>query len=176
MPQALSTSMSLVLTISTGMALVAASFDSARVAWKPFMPGRTTSMMTRSGCSRLQVAMPSSALPDARTWCPLRSSNWVRTAVSVGESSINKMRAIGALPPRSGVACTVVHVIANRVEQFLARERLGQVLLGADDAATSLVEQAILGRQHDHRRVLEQVVVLDQRAGLITIQTRHHDI
>src|SRR6478736_6832593 len=153
------------------MALVAASFDSARVAWNPFMPGRITSMRTRSGSSRLQTAMPSSALADASTWWPLRSSNWVRTAVSVGESSINRMRAIGCLSPRSGV-----DVLADRVEEFLAREWLGDVLLGADDAAARLVEQAILGRQHDHWRGLEQLVVLDQRAGLITIQTRHHDV
>jgi hypothetical protein len=67
-------------------------------------------------------------------------------------------------------------VLANGVEEFLAREWLGDVLLGADDAATRLVEQAVLGRQHDHRRVLEHLVVLDQRAGLVAIQSRHHDV
>ena len=40
----------------------------ARVAWKPFMPGSTTSMSTTSGNSLLQTSMPSSALVDARTW------------------------------------------------------------------------------------------------------------
>src|SRR6478736_10492996 len=153
------------------MALVAASFDSARVAWNPFMPGRITSIRTRSGNSRRQTSMPSSPLPDARTWWPLRSSSWVRTAVSVGESSINRMRAIGCLSPRSGV-----DVLADRVEEFLAREWLGDVLLGADDAAASLVEQAILGRQHDHWRGLEQLVVLDQRTGLVAVQPGHHDV
>src|SRR5690606_13112199 len=170
MPQALSVSMPLVLTMSTGIALVWASRDSARVAWKPFMPGSTTSISTRSGSSRLQVSMPSSALAEASTSCPLRSSTWVRTAVSVGESSINRMRAMSVVP-RSGL-----HVRADGVEEFFAREGLGDVLLGTDDAAPRLVEQAVLGRQHDHRRVLEDLVVLDQRAGLVAIQARHHDV
>src|SRR5688500_17090338 len=163
--------MPLVLTISTGIEVVTLSRDSARVAWKPFMPGSTTSMSTRSGSSRLQTSMPSSALVDASTWWPLRSSNWVSTAVSVGESSINRMRAICCLSPRSGV-----DVLADRVEEFLAREWFGDVLLGADDAAAGLVEQPVLGRQHDDRRALEHLVVLDQRAGLITVQARHHDV
>ena len=98
-PQARSVSMFFVLTIRTGMALVSASRDSARVAWKPFMPGRMTSISTRSGSSRLQTAMPSSAVPDASTWCPLRSSNWVSTAVSVGESSIRRILALGCPAP-----------------------------------------------------------------------------
>src|SRR5690554_3053840 len=171
MPQARSVSMPLVLTMTTGMWLVSGSRDSARVAWKPFMPGRTTSMITRSGSSRLHIAMPSSALPDASTWWPLRSSNWDRTAVSVGESSINRIRAIGVPAPRSGG-----DVLADGVEEFLARERFGDVLLGADDAAAGLVEQPVLRREHDHRRGLEELVVLDQRAGLVAIQARHHDV
>src|SRR5690606_12673436 len=39
-----------------------------------------------------------------------------------------------------------------------------------------LVEQAVLGGQHNDRRLLEQLVVLDQRAGLVAIQARHHDV
>src|SRR5690606_9350391 len=171
MPQALSVSMPLVLTISTGMVVVAESRDSARVAWKPFMPGSTTSMRTRAGCSRRATSMPSSALPQASTSCPLRSRSCVRTAVSVGESSISRIFAMVYLPPRSGV-----YVRTDRVEEFLARERFGDVLLGADDAAARLVEQAVLGGQHDHGRLLEQLVVLDQRAGLVAIQARHHDV
>src|SRR5690606_35873707 len=171
MPQALSVSMPLVLTMSTGMWPVAASRDSARVAWKPFMPGSTTSIRTRSGSSARAASMPSSALVRAITWCPLRSRSWVNTAVSVGESSISRIFAMVSLSPRSGV-----DVRSDRVEEFLARERFGDVLLGADDAAARLVEQAVLGRQHDHRRVLEQLVVLDQRAGLVAIQARHHDV
>src|SRR3546814_5191278 len=130
MPQALSVSMPLVLTISTGMLPVAASRDSALVAWKPFMPGSTTSISTRSGSARWQTSMPSSALPEDSTSWPLRSSNWVSTAVSVGESSISRILAIGCPTPRSGV----VDVLSDRVEEFLAREWLGDVLLGAHDA------------------------------------------
>src|SRR5690606_32452516 len=172
MPQALSVSMPLVLTISTGMLLVALSRDSARVAWKPFMPGSTTSISTRSGSSRLQVSMPSSALPDASTWWPLRSSSWVSTAVSVGESSISRIFAIVCPTPRSGV----VDVLSDGVEEFLAREWFGDVLLGTHDAPARLVEQAVLGGQHDHRRLLEHLIVLDQRAGLVAVQARHHDV
>src|SRR5688572_20492651 len=145
--------MPLVLTISTGIALVAASRDSARVAWKPFMPGRITSISTRSGISRLHTAMPSSASAEASTWCPLRSSNWVRTAVSVGESSISRILAMVCPTPRSGV-----DVLANGVEKLFPGEWFGQVLLGADDAAARLVEQAVLGGQHDHGRGLEHLV------------------
>src|SRR5690606_21273450 len=163
--------MPLVLTISTGMALVSSSRDSARVAWKPFMPGRITSIRTRSGCSRRHTSMPSSALPEASTSWPLRSSNWVSTAVSVGESSINRIRAMDMPAPRSGG-----DVLADGVEELLAREWLGDVLLGADDAPAGLVEQAVLGRKHDDRRGLEQLVVLDQRAGLVAVQARHHDV
>jgi len=49
-------------------------------------------------------------------------------------------------------------------------------LLGADDPAPCLVEQSVLGGQHDHWRGLEQLVVLDQSARLIAIQSRHHDV
>jgi hypothetical protein len=54
MPQTRSVSIPLVLTMMTGIALVSESLLSARVAWKPFMPGRTTSISTRSGRSRLR--------------------------------------------------------------------------------------------------------------------------
>ena len=64
----------------------------------------------------------------------------------------------------------------DRVEEFLAREWFGDVLLGADDAPSRLVEKTILRGQHDHRRALEHLVVLDQRAGLIAVLTRHHDV
>src|SRR5690606_23878834 len=140
MPQALSVSMPLVLTISTGIWLVAPSRDSARVAWKPFMPGSTTSIRTRSGSSRLQVSMPSSALCEDSTSWPLRCNIWVSTAVSVGGSSVNRILAMWCLSPRSGV-----DVLADGVEEFLAREWFGDVLLGAHDAAARLVEQAVLG-------------------------------
>src|SRR5690606_9192527 len=73
--------------------------------------------------------------------------------------------------PRSGV-----YVRTDCSEQFFPREWLGEVLLRADDAATRLVEQAVLGGQHDHRRGLEFLVALDQRAGLVAVEPRHHDV
>src|SRR3546814_18659326 len=113
--------------------------------------------------------MPSSALPEDSTSWPLRSSNWVSTAVSVGESSICRILPIGCPTLRSGVA----DVLSDRVEELLAREWLGDVLLGAHDAPARLVERAVLAGQHDHRRVLEHMFVLDHRAGLLAFQARH---
>jgi len=49
-------------------------------------------------------------------------------------------------------------------------------VLGTHDAAAGLVEQAVLRRQHDHRRRLEDLVVLDQGAGLVAVKARHHDV
>src|SRR3546814_7485467 len=61
-------------------------------------------------------------------------------------------------------------------EQLVPGKRLGQVLLGANDASARLVEQTVLGRQHDDRRGTKHLVVLDQSTGLVTVQTRHHYI
>ena len=64
----------------------------------------------------------------------------------------------------------------DRADQFILGERLGEILIGADDAATCTIKQPVLGRQHDHRGLGEPGVTLDQRAGLIAIQARHHDV
>src|SRR5215469_18001886 len=61
-------------------------------------------------------------------------------------------------------------------KQFVSRERLGQILLSADDAASGLVEQAILRAEHDDRRASELWIVLDERASLIAVESRHHDV
>src|SRR5574337_143914 len=58
MPHTLSVSWSLVVTSTTGMCEVAGSFEMARVAWKPFKFGITTSINTRSGLSRLVASTP----------------------------------------------------------------------------------------------------------------------
>src|SRR5690606_19452903 len=73
--------------------------------------------------------------------------------------------------PRSGV-----DVRTDCSEQFFPREWLGEVLLRADDSAARLVEQAVLGGQHDDRRRLEFLVALDERAGLVAVEPRHHDV
>src|SRR5262245_27775392 len=67
-------------------------------------------------------------------------------------------------------------VSLDRVQQFVLREGLRQVVLGAEDAAAGAVEQAVLARQHDDRDRAEDLVVLDQRARLVTVQPRHHDV
>ena len=64
----------------------------------------------------------------------------------------------------------------DRVQQLVLRERLGEIVLGADDATARAVEQPVLARQHDHRDGAEYLVVLDQRARLVAVQARHHDV
>jgi hypothetical protein len=44
------------------------------------------------------------------------------------------------------------------------------------DATARAIEQSVFARQHDHGNRLEHLVVLDQRAGLIAIEPRHHNV
>src|SRR6185437_10302813 len=62
MPHMRSVSMLLVVTISTGIALVSGSLVRLRVAWNPFMPGMITSISTRSGLVLCAASMPASAV------------------------------------------------------------------------------------------------------------------
>ena len=64
----------------------------------------------------------------------------------------------------------------DRAKQLFFAEGLGEVLVGTNDPPLGLVEQAILGGQHDNRSGLESAVVLDQGAGLIAVESRHHDV
>ena len=61
-------------------------------------------------------------------------------------------------------------------EQFVLRERLREVVLGSHDASASPVEQTVFRRQHDYRNRFENFVVLDERASLISVESRHHDV
>src|SRR3984957_16748945 len=88
------------------------------------------------------------------------------TCTSVGESSIMRINAIASSPD----------VRLDRTEQLVLGEWLGQIMLGANDATACPVKQPILGREHDHWYGSENLVVLDQRAGLIAVQSRHHDV
>src|SRR6185312_8674374 len=176
MPQTRSVSIDLVVIITTGTCWVFGSRVSVRVAWKPFMPGMITSMMTRSGCSARTRSMPSSAVLTAATWCPARSSSVVNTRTSVGESSMMRILATGPPQNLQSVTRCSADMSMDRTEQLVASERLGEVLLGAHDATARLVEQPVLRAEHDHRRGAEFGVVLDQRAGLITVQPGHHDV
>ena len=49
-------------------------------------------------------------------------------------------------------------------------------MLRAHDPTPRLVEQAVLARQHDHRRGFERLVIFDKRTGLVAIETRHHNV
>src|SRR5690242_9541948 len=66
-PQTRSVSIDFVVIITIGTAEVAGSRVSVRVAWKPFMPGMITSMITRSGRSARTRSTPSSAVLTADT-------------------------------------------------------------------------------------------------------------
>ena len=66
--------------------------------------------------------------------------------------------------------------ISNRLQQTVFGKGLGQILVRSHHAATRAVKEPILGGQHDDGSGLEAWVFLDQRAGLIAIEARHHDV
>jgi len=70
----------------------------------------------------------------------------------------------------------IYHMSPDGTQQFILGKRLGKILLGTDDTPPGTVKQPILGRKHDHRRMLELFVMLDQGTGLIAIKPGHHDI
>src|SRR5580693_4238421 len=88
------------------------------------------------------------------------------TCTSVGESSTISISAIPLSPDMR----------LDRAQELVLRERLGEVVLRADDATPCAIEQAVLGGQHDHGNGTEYLVVLDEGAGLVAVETRHHDI
>src|SRR5512137_1263598 len=130
------------------------------------MPGMTMSMKMRSGCISFAIRTPSWPSDAVAVLKPPFSSAFFITCTSVGESSTMSMRATFLSP----------NVRFDRTQQLFLGERLGEVVLGADDAAAGTIEQAILGRKHDDGDGAEDLVVLDQRAGLVAIEARHHDV
>jgi hypothetical protein len=68
------------------------------------------------------------------------------------------------------------HVRRHGLQQAFLRERLRQVLVGADHPTAGAVEKAVFRREHDHRHRVETAVFLDQRTGLVTVEPRHHDV
>src|SRR5688572_7900551 len=170
MPQMRSVSWLLLDTMMTGILRVAGSFASVRVARKPSTPGITMSMRMRSG--RISRAL---RIPSAPSAAPSVSKPWFSSMrriwnTSVGESSMIRMRAMNVLPSFAA------DVPLDRGQDLVARERLGQVMLGTHDAPARAVEEPVLGGQHDHRDRAENLVVLDQRAGLVAVEPRHHDV
>ena len=66
--------------------------------------------------------------------------------------------------------------LLHGLQKLVLGEGFGEIGLGADHAAARLVEQPVLGRQHDHRHRGEARVALDDRAGLVAIEPRHQDV
>src|SRR5215831_13972013 len=130
------------------------------------MPGMTMSMKIRSGAISRARRTPSAPSAAAAVLKPCFSSAFCITCTSVGESSTIRIRAMRSSPDMR----------LDRGEQLILGEGLGEIVLGADDAAARAVKQPVLGRQHDHRYGAEHLVVLDQRAGLIAVEPRHHDV
>src|SRR5438552_8602944 len=154
------------------MCLVASSRVMARVAWKPLVPGMTTSIRMRSGLSDFDLVIASSPFSAVTTWYPCLDSVSMKNCRSVGESSTIKI-FFTAMAISSG---TNGRVRPNGFQKTILRKWLGQIFVRAHHSATRPIKQAVLGRQHDHGRGGEVCVFLDQRAGLIAIQARHHDV
>src|SRR3954469_21532644 len=173
MPQMRSVSAFLLVHTITGMCLVASSLVIARVAWKPFVPGITTSIRMRSGFSLFDLAIASSPFSAVTHWKPCLDSTSMKNWRSVGESSTIRLFLMGM-----GITSSGFHrrVRAYGLQQAVLGERLGQIFVGSDHAAARAIEQAVLRGQHDHRHRGEARVLLDERAGLVTVQTRHHDV
>src|SRR5690606_673918 len=136
------------------------------------MPGITTSMRIRSGFISRANEMHSEPSAAETVSKPCFSRAVFITWTSVGESSTIMISAI-VHPPGE---LSAPYVTRDRSEKLVLRERLRQVLLGADQPAARAVEKPVLARQHDDRRVLELLVVLDQGACLVAVETRHHDV
>src|SRR5438309_7791492 len=154
------------------MCLVASSRVMARVAWKPLVPGMTTSIRMRSGLSDFDLVIASSPFSAVTTWYPCLDRVSMKNCRSVGESSTIKIFFM-AMAISSGANG---RVRPYGFQKTILREGLGQIFVRAHHSATRPIKQAVLGRQHDHGCVGEVRVFLDQRAGLIPVQTRHHDV
>src|SRR6266850_2260633 len=125
MPQTRSVSWPLLVHRITGMLLVASSRVSVRVAWKPFCPGSTTSINTRSGGDCFTLFIASSALSAVDTLKPFFDSMSLSNCRSVGESSTIRIFLI-AMRCLSGI-----HVVVYGGDQPFLGEGLGEIAVGA---------------------------------------------
>src|SRR6266481_8086875 len=132
----------------------------------------TTSMRMRSGFSDFDLVMASSPFSAVTTWYPCLDSVSMKNCRSVGESSTIKIFFM-AMAISSG---TNGRVRPDGFQKTILRKWLGQIFVRAHHSATRPIKQTVLGRQHDHGRSSEVRVFLDQRAGLIPVQARHHDV
>src|SRR3989475_1228119 len=151
------------------MCLVASSRVIARVAWKPLVPGMTTSIRMRSGFSDFDLVIASSPFSAVTTWYPCLDSVSMKNCRSVGESSTIKI-FFTAMAISSG---TNGRVRAYGFQKTILRKWLGQIFIRAHHSATRPIKKPVLGRQHDHGGGGEVRVFLDQGAGLIQIGRAH---
>ena len=90
------------------------------------------------------------------------------TCTSVGESSTIIISAIG-LSSLVVAASSEQRAWLSRQELIFGK-RFRQILFRTDQPAARAIEQPVLARQHDYRRVFKRLIVLDERARLVTIQ------
>src|SRR4051812_18612450 len=173
MPQTRSVSWFLLVHMMIGTSAKLGSRLIARVSWKPFWPGITTSIRIRSGFSSARRRKASSAPSAVFTANPFFCSRSVMNISSVLESSTTSTlrMAIASLL----YLCRLPELL-HRLQQLVLGEWLGEVVLRADHAAARLVEHAVLGRQHHDRNRSEFGVALDDCAGLVAVQPRHQDV
>src|SRR5580700_3856128 len=126
-------------------------------------------MKMRSGFISFALRTPSSPFSAAAVLKPCFSSAFCMTNTSVGESSTIRISAISYSPSFPDVSF-------DRSQQFVFGKRLGQIMFRSYDAAARPIEKAVLARQHDHGNLFEYLVVLDQGAGLVSVEARHHDV
>src|SRR5689334_15540943 len=106
-------------------------------------------------------------------------------ARSVGESSTTMIFLIAIAAPlclvRLGLLVSLGRAALGEVrldgaQQAFLREGLGEVFVRAHHAAARAIEQAVLRREHDHRRLAVLAALLDERARLVAVKARHHDV
>src|SRR5882762_1745288 len=132
----------------------------------------TTSIRMRSGFSDFDLMIASSPFSAVTTWYPCLDRVSMKNCRSVGESSTIKIffTAMAISSSTNG------RVRPYGFQKTVLRKWLGQIFVRAHHSATRPIKQTVLGRQHNHGRSGEVRVFLDQRAGLIAIQARHHDV
>jgi len=67
-------------------------------------------------------------------------------------------------------------VLTDRTEQLFFTEWFGQILIRPNNTTFGFIKQAVFTRQHDDWGRLKLGIIFDQGAGLIAVQSRHHDI
>src|SRR5438552_17481585 len=116
----------------------------ARVAWKPLVPGMTTSIRMRSVLSDFDLVIASSPFSAVTTWYPCLDRVSMKNCRSVGESSTIKIFFM-AMAISSG---TSGRVLPHGFQKPLLREERRQLFVRAHHSATRPYKQAGLATQH----------------------------